>query len=137
MYIFSNPRKKRENKIKKGERTKKENETNGCRAPAAVVVGTGRDVVSLLYPSTYQPTFYDWTSFFFFFFLLLFSSSFFLYLHFLLFSFFFWGGGLAVFSSCFLDSYCCCCCLLLLPFIFIPPSLKLVRSLHLSRARSD
>jgi hypothetical protein len=66
MYIFSNPRKKRENKIKKGERTKKENETNGCRAPAAVVVGTGRDVVSLLYPSTYQPTFYDWTSFFFF-----------------------------------------------------------------------
>lgn len=60
-------------------------------------------------------------------------SSSFLYLHFLLFSFF----GLSVFSSCFQDSYCCCCCLRLLPFILIPPSLRLVRSLHLSRARSD
>jgi hypothetical protein len=131
--IFFQIQEKKGKQNKKSEQTKKENETNGCRAPAAVVVGTGRDVVSLLYPSTYQPTFYDWTSFFFFFFLLLFSSSFFLYLHFLLFSFF----GLSVFSSCFQDSYCCCCCLRLLPFILIPPSLRLVRSLHLSRARSD
>jgi hypothetical protein len=64
--IFFQIQEKKGKQNKKSEQTKKENETNGCRAPAAVVVGTGRDVVSLLYPSTYQPTFYDWTSFFFF-----------------------------------------------------------------------
>lgn len=120
--FFQIQEKKRENKIKR--RTKKKKKTK--QMAAALLLLLSLEQVVMLFPfSIRQHISRHFT--------IGRVSSSFLYLHFLLFSFF----GLSVFSSCFQDSYCCCCCLRLLPFILIPPSLRLVRSLHLSRARSD
>ena len=94
-YYFSNPRAKKQKtkKFKTTAKKKKRNETNGCRAPAAVVIETGRDVVSFsIRQHISRQTFYDWTSSLLF---CIYSSSFLLF-------------SLAL--NLFLPFYYCCCC---------------------------
>ena len=93
IFRIQEQKNKKQKSLRQQQKKKKRNETNGCRAPAAVVIETGRDVVSFsIRQHISRQTFYDWTSSLLF---CIYSSSFLLF-------------SLAL--NLFLPFYYCCCC---------------------------